>query len=353
MSTLILKTCNLCKEGSEHTELGGCNCAPGESAHLSCFVKKALNSSQQGHDGWTKCPTCNCDYAMGLQVKLARVRTAARPAPTADGSSSDAMRAKVWGSETLGLALLQSGKEAEALPLLTECSEIDRGTLGDKHTTTISSANNLALLLEQLGDFSAAEPLYRQTMAVRRQTRGNDHPYTLNAINSLGTLLVRKGDLGAAEPLLIEALAGKRSVMGDTHPSTMTSIGTLAGLLEQTNRAAEAEALLRELFAGQRKNLGRDHQTTLHSCSRLALLLYKLGKADEAKELCKEAAQLCVQQSPHHRKDKHLVRMSWEDLEDPLSPRAVSIREGWEVTAEEIASILETIRMAQATSSAA
>ena len=53
-------------------------------------------------------------------------------------------------------------------------------------------------------------------------------------------------------------------------------------------------------------------QTTLHSCGRLALLLYKLGKADEAKELCKEAAQLCVQQSPPGCwEDKQLVRMSW------------------------------------------
>merc|ERR1711865_77543 len=134
---------------------------------------------------------------------------------------------------------------------------------------------------------------------------------------------------------------------------TLTSISTLAGLLEQTNQAAEAEALLRELFGGQQKNLGRDHQTTLHSCSRLALLLYKLGKADEAKVLSKEAAQLCVQQSPRRRKDKHLVRMSSDDLEDSLSPRAGSIREGWEAISEEIASSLETIRMAQTTSSGA
>ena len=59
--------------------------------------------------------------------------------------------------------------------------------------------------MQSKGDLAAAEPMYREALEVSRGTLGDRHPSTLSFLNNLGALLQDKGDLGAARRMLREA----------------------------------------------------------------------------------------------------------------------------------------------------
>ena len=124
-----------------------------------------------------------------------------------------------------------------------EALEVSRGTLGDRHPSTLSFLNNLGALLQDKGDLAAAEMLYREALEGQRETLGSRHPDTLASINNLGVLLGDKGYLAAAEPLYREAVEGLRETLGNRHQDTLTTINNLGVLLQSKGNHAAGEPL--------------------------------------------------------------------------------------------------------------
>ena len=106
-------------------------------------------------------------------------------------------------------------RDALSLELLGARLQAERA--GGK--ATISTLDTLASELQTQGKYYEAEPLYREVLEVERETLGNRHSHTLASISNLGSLLRAKGDLAAAEPLLREALEAQRETLGSRHPS--------------------------------------------------------------------------------------------------------------------------------------
>ena len=166
------------------------------------------------------------DDAGGEIVLQRRLRKCRREHGDQDECALDCM-------SVLGRLYHKIGRLDEAGPLLRECLEGQRATLGPKHPGTLTSMNNLATLLEDQGKLNEAEPLYREALEAMRVTLGPKHPSTLTSMNNLAGLLKEQGKLGEAELLFREALVARRSTLGPKHPHTLTSMGNLAVLLEE------------------------------------------------------------------------------------------------------------------------
>ena len=104
------------------------------------------------------------------------------------------------------------------------------------YSNTLDAIHDLGLQLHDKGDLATAAPLLREALEVQRKTLGDRHSDTLISISIFGRLLHDKGDLAAAEPLLREALEGRRETLGDRHPDTLTSMNDLGLLVDGQGR---------------------------------------------------------------------------------------------------------------------
>ena len=73
--------------------------------------------------------------------------------------------------------------------------------------------NQVARMLQDQGKLAEAKPLMEECMQACRATLGNDHPHTLISINSLASLLQDMGELAEAKPLMEEALQAEKETL--------------------------------------------------------------------------------------------------------------------------------------------
>ena len=105
-------------------------------------------------------PVCATD----LPRRLSRSFTAA----IVDGGTGGTVK-KAKRLNAKVIALLNTGKYRDALPLAEEALKIRREILGKQHPDYASSLNNLAELYKSMGENAKAEPLYVQARDVYKK----------------------------------------------------------------------------------------------------------------------------------------------------------------------------------------
>lgn len=178
---------------------------------------------------------------------------------------------------TLGALLRNSGRYAEAEPLLKESLEAMQRDLGPEHPDTLAAMNNLASIYESEGRYEAAEPLLVNCLAISNRVLGPDDPITMTVTSSLADVYSSQQKYVEAEPLYIECLRASVEMLGAEHPDTLTSKNNLAYLYVCQGKFDEAEPILTSCLDERSRELGPDHPDTLASMHNLAYL-YKSQK---------------------------------------------------------------------------
>ena len=85
-------------------------------------------------------------------------------------------------------------KYTQAEPLLVQSLDVDRRTLGEKHSDTLQMWQRSHGYYYDEGKYSQAEPLYRQALDVRRRLQGEEHSDTLELMSGLAQNYWRQGN---------------------------------------------------------------------------------------------------------------------------------------------------------------
>jgi tetratricopeptide (TPR) repeat protein len=185
--------------------------------------------------------------------------------------------------------LYNSGKYAEATPLLRQALAVYKEALGPKHPRTATVGNDLAENLRAQGKAREAEAQARQVLAVREELLGPQHPETAQSLNNLALNLYSQGRAREAEPVWRKALAIYVAVLGPRDPDTARSYNNLAGNLDAQGRPQEAEALFRKALAIYEDVLGPKNSQTATGYNNLANNLLTQGRTREAELLFRKA----------------------------------------------------------------
>ena len=107
--------------------------------------------------------------------------------------------------------------------------------------------------LYQTGKYGEAIPLAEQYGADAKARYGENSAEFATALNNLARLLQVTNRLAEAEPLMRRALEIDEASLGPNHPGLSITLNNLAQLLQATNRLAEAEQSIAARLLSTRK----------------------------------------------------------------------------------------------------
>ncbi|MBB5209085.1 tetratricopeptide repeat protein [Chiayiivirga flava] len=189
----------------------------------------------------------------------------------------------------LGVALVQQGRNADALDVLDVAQRIFAGAEGDWRTELAYVQQNRSRVLRNLGRFDAATAASRQSIALSTDLQGPDGPETLNAQAGLGRLLLATGHGDDALALLRDVLARSQRTLPPGHPRLADRHTDVADALRAQGRIDEARAEYAAALAIAEPRLGPTHDATLTVRLGLAATARQAG---DAPALARELASL-------------------------------------------------------------
>ena len=143
--------------------------------------------------------------------------------------------------ETIGGAYLSLSQYEQAEKHLRSAIRLDTQLHGPQDRDTLRATNLLASLLDQTGRGAEAEPLLRHNLADCRAQLGPDDPVTLDATERLGALLWHLGKVDEAETVLHKNVDDRSRVLKPEHPDTLRSTYLLSRVLRDRKKFSDAE----------------------------------------------------------------------------------------------------------------
>ena len=190
---------------------------------------------------------------------------------------------ETWSAlNNLGVAWIESGRPAEALPLLERVVSARVGRLGKTHEETLDARNNLASAKKgsNRGDEALAE--FERLESDCRDALGPRHARTLLAMSNRGATLQHLGRPDDALTVMHATVALQREVYGPKHPTTLQTVHNIGITHSSANRFERAVPFLSEALTGFTASMGPDHGTTVFCREMLAHALIRSNRKAEA-----------------------------------------------------------------------
>jgi serine/threonine protein kinase/tetratricopeptide (TPR) repeat protein len=240
---------------------------------------------------------------------------------------------------TLGRALDNRGKYAEAIPILEEAVRLQSGpkgvpadlsaTLGelanthyylghydvseslneralqmdeqiygDRNPNVAQDLTNLADIQYQWSHYADAERLQRRALDIMKAWYGGDHPETADDMTILGKYLIAQGRGAEAIPLLRESLGIAERHYGNVHPRVAFAVGELGAALQQQGNLDEAEADFRRQAEIYKSVYGEKNQQLGAALANLASVYADRKDYAKAEQLYRDALTLYAEVLP-------------------------------------------------------
>jgi tetratricopeptide (TPR) repeat protein len=192
--------------------------------------------------------------------------------------SSSLVRSDVGRARALGLDVYQRRVEV----------------LGREDSHTLFSLHTLLSMDVVPPEFESASAAYRELIDLRCRTLGENHTTTLTSIMNFSQRLLRQEDPAAAEPWARKALAGRSSYYGPLHPSTLTAKVCLLSVLVSLPdpRKEEIDSLIGELGESATSKDAEKHVPALTMAGEA---LRRAGRVDDAIPILRVAERLARQ----------------------------------------------------------
>ena len=188
--------------------------------------------------------------------------------------------------------LSQSGRYAEAVPLVKQALALREKTLGPESPYTAQSVNDLALLYDEMADYARAEPLYLRALKIYEKTRGPEQEDVATILNNLALLYHNTGRYTKAEPLFERSLQIRQKVAGPEHPSTAATLNNLGLLCHEMGNYPKAESYYQRALKIYEKARGAEPKEIAATVNNLAQLYFNLGNYAKAEPLYQRALMM-------------------------------------------------------------
>ena len=195
---------------------------------------RAAASAVEGSAALAKHP----DHAAVVEM-LGQVAALAENAGTAADDPGEQLTAMLTRLRSLGLHhLVELGDTMPHAIAIGEplIADLDR-LLGPEHPDTVRARSDLARAYHQTGRVADAVPLVEQVLTAREQLFGAEHAMTLTARNNLASAYRAIGRAVEAIPLFEENLAACERLFGADHPRTLASRHSLDLARQESARA--------------------------------------------------------------------------------------------------------------------
>ncbi len=183
---------------------------------------------------------------------------------------------------TLGLALTNAGRAAEALEPLSQAVEGWSGLLGPDALTTASARNNLGIAYYELGRYADAIAEYEQVLGIYEQALGPAHPEVGMVLNNLANAAIELGQYDRALALQVRVLEIWRGGLGPDHPNLGAAYSNVGNSARTLGRVLEAIAAFERSIAIRERALGAEHPEVAVSRINYGNVLSDVGRYDEA-----------------------------------------------------------------------
>jgi serine/threonine-protein kinase len=182
----------------------------------------------------------------------------------------------------------ESGRYAEAEPLMRQNLEECTTVLGPDDATTLDAEYQLGVLQYHLQKLDLAETVLGNCLAKQRRVMDSQHPDTLRTINQLGIVLQDRGRLDEADSLALEYEHGIRCLFGTKHPDNVTALASRARVRLNQGRLDEAELLYGRALSEAKRIFGAEHPRSLAAAIDCTRAMQRNGKQADAAQLLRE-----------------------------------------------------------------
>jgi CHAT domain-containing protein/tetratricopeptide (TPR) repeat protein len=182
------------------------------------------------------------------------------------------------------LALLETGKFAEAIPLAElQLAEVEKAE--PKNAVKVAErARRLGKLYWEMGRYADAEIRHKQALDGYTAALGSKHPEIGVALGYLGDVYRDQGRYTLAESTLKTALGIMRTADAGAHVIVGTVQNSLGRVYRVLERYAEAEALYNEALALQEAKYGPLNRYVGETVNNLAVIHHQQGHLEIAED---------------------------------------------------------------------
>ncbi|MBD3222118.1 tetratricopeptide repeat protein, partial [bacterium] len=156
--------------------------------------------------------------------------------------------------------LVETGRPAEALPLLEEALGIQREAFGEDHLYVAAAEINLGSALVETGDPAAAGRHFTRGESILRRVYGEDNALVARAMAARATAVRAGGDLAAAARLLREAVTMHRRHLPTSPVNFAEALLELAEIEQERGEMARARDAAAEAAGVFEETVGPDHE---------------------------------------------------------------------------------------------
>jgi tetratricopeptide (TPR) repeat protein len=192
-------------------------------------------------------------------------------------------------SRKLGTALLNSGRNAEALQAFHQSAKLCEQTHGENHTETATSLVELGMLYRQHGEHGEAQRHLRRALQIHRTIAGPDSNEATQDLYHLAASLAEAGDLDGAVVEFERLLVAKERQVGGNRDELAEAQVRLAVLYMNAGRPAPAYELLMQAIGFLDRKGG---ERLLLAMETMACVQERMGHTEEAKHWQERVASM-------------------------------------------------------------
>lgn len=207
--------------------------------------------------------------------------------------------------------LAMQGRDAEAIDLTQrQLDVLDQLDTPDAAQLRLRALGNMGALLVRTERVMEAAPILSEVHELKRTQFGDRHPTTLNSAESLAVVLGRIGKHEQALELARQAYFGQVEVLGAGDPRTLNSLVNLTLSLDRLGQHEEAQELLRTGIDDAMVRLGEEHPTSIYLRSNYARSLYDDGQFEAAEQEVSALLSVVESKDPHMLEQQSRVTLS-------------------------------------------
>jgi tetratricopeptide (TPR) repeat protein len=192
--------------------------------------------------------------------------------------------------ETIGGAYLSLSQFEQAEKHLRSAIRLDTQIHGSRHRDTLRATSLLASLLDQTGRSAEAEPILRRNLESCGNQLGPDDPVTLDAAERLGALLWHLGKVDEAETVLRKNVDDRSRVLKPEHPDTLSSTYLLSRLLRERRKFIDADHFAYLFAHSVQCSLGTNHPDNIMAFTNRGDVFRDQGNLTQAEQYYRQAA---------------------------------------------------------------
>ena len=128
--------------------------------------------------------------------------------------------------------LFKYAKYDEAMSIVQEKLELDKGLFGERHPDVATGYNNIGGVYYRQGNYPVALEYYAKSLDIRLAIFGERHPDVATCCNNIGLAYFSQGNYSAALEHYTKSLDIRLAIFDERHPDVAMSYNNIGGVYE-------------------------------------------------------------------------------------------------------------------------